>query len=131
MEFGSKRGSTLSVGFCCRNGEVSVSPQSSLTDFVENGLRDLSALTEAEREVYVALDREGTPVRQLARETDRRPGTVGNLLERARACASTIAKERCPTHGDPAGCGETYRLFGELGVRDHPGLEGTECTETS
>jgi DNA-directed RNA polymerase specialized sigma24 family protein len=61
-----------------------VSPQSSLTDFCEDGLRDLSELTEAEREVYVAVEREGVAVRELARETDRRPGTVGNLLKRAR-----------------------------------------------
>lgn len=61
-----------------------MSPQLSLSDFDESGLRDLSDLTEAEREVYIAVEREGVPVRQLARETDRRPGTVGNLLKRAR-----------------------------------------------
>jgi DNA-directed RNA polymerase specialized sigma24 family protein len=61
-----------------------VSPQLSLTDFDDNGLRDLSALTDAEREAYVAVERQSVPVRQLARETDRRPGTVGNLLKRAR-----------------------------------------------
>ncbi len=61
-----------------------MSPQSSLFDFEADGLRDLSELTEAEREVYVAVEREGKAVRQVARETDRRPGTVGNLLKRAR-----------------------------------------------
>jgi len=39
---------------------------------------------EAEHEVYVAAECEGAAVRELARETDRRPGTVGNLLKRAR-----------------------------------------------
>jgi len=34
--------------------------------------------------VYVAAECEGAAVRELARETDRRPGTVGNLLKRAR-----------------------------------------------
>jgi DNA-directed RNA polymerase specialized sigma24 family protein len=61
-----------------------MSPQSSLFDFEEDGLRDLSELTDAEREVYIAVERDGTPVRQVARATDRRPGTVGNLLKRAR-----------------------------------------------
>lgn len=61
-----------------------MSPQSSLTDFRDDGPRDLSELTEAEREVYVAVGRQGVAVRELARETDRRPGTVGNLLKRAR-----------------------------------------------
>ncbi len=61
-----------------------MSPQSSLLDFGKDGLRDLSELTDAEREVYIAVEREGIPVRQVARETDRRPGTVGNLLKRAR-----------------------------------------------
>jgi DNA-directed RNA polymerase specialized sigma24 family protein len=61
-----------------------VSPQSSLYDFEKSGLRDLSKLTDAEQEVYKAVEREGASVRQLARDTDRRPGTVGNLLKRAR-----------------------------------------------
>ena len=34
--------------------------------------------------MYVAVECEGVAVRELARETDRRPGTVGNLLKRAR-----------------------------------------------
>ena len=61
-----------------------MNPQSSLTDFSEEGLRDLSELTEAEREVHVAVECEGVAVRELARETDRCPDTVGNLLKRAR-----------------------------------------------
>ena len=44
---------------------------------------DLSVLTPAEREAYRACRIEGIGVRQFARETDRRPGTVGNLLARA------------------------------------------------
>ena len=58
--------------------------QLSLFEFEEGELRDLSELTEAERAVYVAVEREGIAVRQLARDTDRRPGTIGNLLKRAR-----------------------------------------------
>lgn len=58
--------------------------QLSLTDFEEDELRDLSELTDAERGVYIAVEREDIPVRQLARETNRRPGTIGNLLKRAR-----------------------------------------------
>ncbi|WP_254524839.1 sigma factor-like helix-turn-helix DNA-binding protein [Natrinema caseinilyticum] len=46
---------------------------------------DLSALTEAEREAYVACRENGVGVRELARRTDRRPGTIGNLLSRAEA----------------------------------------------
>ena len=61
-----------------------MSPQSSLFDFEADGLRDLSELTEAGREVYIAVERERKAVRQVACETDRRPGTVGTLLKRAR-----------------------------------------------
>lgn len=39
-----------------------MSPQSSPFDFEEDVLRDLSDLSEAEREVYIAVEREGTPV---------------------------------------------------------------------
>lgn len=45
---------------------------------------DLSALTPAEKEVYQAVHREGYGVREYARKTGRVPGTVGNLLGRAR-----------------------------------------------
>jgi len=44
---------------------------------------DLSVLTEAEREAYRAVRIDGTGPRPFARETDRSPGTVGNLLARA------------------------------------------------
>ena len=57
--------------------------QSSLSEF-GIGPRDLSDLTNAEREAWVAIERGGQGVREFARETDRAPGTVGNLLARAR-----------------------------------------------
>lgn len=41
-------------------------------------------LTEAEREVYVAVDEGEFGPREYARETERSPGTVGDLLSRAR-----------------------------------------------
>ncbi len=44
---------------------------------------DLSGLTDAEREAYVVCRENGVGVREFARRTDRRPGTVGNLLARA------------------------------------------------
>ena len=57
-----------------------MSPQQSLFDYE----RDLSHLTDAEREVYEAVERGEYGVREYARRTDRQPGTVGNLLARAR-----------------------------------------------
>ncbi|DAC85256.1 sigma factor-like helix-turn-helix DNA-binding protein [Natrinema versiforme] len=45
---------------------------------------DLEQLTEAEREVYESTVLGEYGVREYGRETDRRPGTVGNLLARAR-----------------------------------------------
>ncbi|MBX0304744.1 RNA polymerase sigma factor [Haloarcula salinisoli] len=57
-----------------------MSPQSSLFDYEP----DLSALTEAEREVYEAVGMGQYGPREYARETGRSPGTVGNLLRRAR-----------------------------------------------
>lgn len=57
-----------------------MSPQSSLFDYEP----DLSVLTEAEREVYEAVGMGQYGPREYARETDRAPGTVGNLLRRAR-----------------------------------------------
>lgn len=57
------------------------SEQATLVDFGP----DLRPLTEAEREAYVACRIEGTGVREFARDTDRRPGTIGNLLARAEA----------------------------------------------
>jgi DNA-directed RNA polymerase specialized sigma24 family protein len=56
--------------------------QATLHDF-EAG--DLSTLTTAEREVFVAVERSGRGVREYARQTDRSPGTVSNLLRRARS----------------------------------------------
>lgn len=44
---------------------------------------DLSVLTDAEREAYEAVRVDGAGVREYARRTDRRPGTIGNLLARA------------------------------------------------
>jgi DNA-directed RNA polymerase specialized sigma24 family protein len=41
-------------------------------------------LTEAEREAYQAVEESGWGVRAWARYTGRSPGTVGNLLQRAR-----------------------------------------------
>ncbi|ACV10991.1 RNA polymerase, sigma-24 subunit, ECF subfamily [Halorhabdus utahensis DSM 12940] len=45
---------------------------------------DLSALTPAEKDAYEAVEIEDYGVREFARKTGRRPGTVGNLLSRAR-----------------------------------------------
>jgi DNA-directed RNA polymerase specialized sigma24 family protein len=45
---------------------------------------DLSELTDAEREVYEAVEQDGYGMREFARKTGRSPGTVGNLLTRAR-----------------------------------------------
>ncbi|QGN06151.1 sigma-70 family RNA polymerase sigma factor [Halorhabdus sp. CBA1104] len=45
---------------------------------------DLSALTPAERDAYEAVEIEDYGVREFARKTGRKPGTVGNLLSRAR-----------------------------------------------
>lgn len=46
---------------------------------------DLSALTDAERDAYESVRYGEFGVREYARETERRPGTVGNLLARADA----------------------------------------------
>lgn len=54
--------------------------QSSLSHYEE----DLSGLSEAQREVYQAVEQDGYGVREYARKTGRAPGTVGNLLRRAR-----------------------------------------------
>lgn len=45
---------------------------------------DLSELTEAEREAYNACELGDMGPREYARFTDRSPGTVSNLLKRAR-----------------------------------------------
>jgi DNA-binding CsgD family transcriptional regulator len=44
---------------------------------------DLSALTPAERDAYNAVRRGEYGPREFARQTDRSPGTVSNLLARA------------------------------------------------
>jgi len=57
-----------------------VTYQSSLFHYED----DLSALTDAEREVYEAVVQDDYGNREYARKTGRSAGTVGNLLERAR-----------------------------------------------
>ncbi|MFP8891479.1 RNA polymerase subunit sigma-24 [Natrialbaceae archaeon A-CW2] len=57
------------------------SEQASLVDFGP----DLSMLTDAERKAYVACREKDVGVREFARRTNRRPGTIGNLLARAEA----------------------------------------------
>ena len=57
-----------------------MTPQASLGQFAA----DAANLTAAEREVYDAIEKNGRSVRAYARRTDRAPGTVGNLLRRAR-----------------------------------------------
>jgi DNA-directed RNA polymerase specialized sigma24 family protein len=59
---------------------VAVTYQSSLVEFEA----DLSGLSEAQREVFQAVEQDGYGVREYARKTGRSPGTVGNLLRRAR-----------------------------------------------
>ncbi|AHG00334.1 RNA polymerase subunit sigma-24 [Halostagnicola larsenii XH-48] len=53
--------------------------QATLGDFEP----DLSALTDAEREAFRAVRIDGTGVREYSRQTNRQPGTIGNLLARA------------------------------------------------
>lgn len=55
--------------------------QSSLCQYER---QNLSTLTDAEREVYEAVEEGEYGPREYARKTDRVPGTVGNLLGRAR-----------------------------------------------
>ena len=45
---------------------------------------DLSELSETEREVFQAVEQDSYGVREYARKTGRSPGTIGNLLSRAR-----------------------------------------------
>ena len=54
--------------------------QSSLFEYEE----DLTPLSDAQREVYEAVEQDDFGVREYARKTGRSPGTVGNLLQRAR-----------------------------------------------
>lgn len=55
--------------------------QSNLSEFEAP---DLSDLTRAEYAAWMAVEQGDYGVREYARETDRSPGTVGNLLSRAR-----------------------------------------------
>ena len=59
---------------------VAVTFQSSLFEFEE----DLELLTDAEKEVYEAVEQDGYGMREYARKTGRSARTVGNLLRRAR-----------------------------------------------
>jgi len=59
-----------------------MSPQASLFDYERE--IDLSVLTEAERDAYQAVESGEYGEREYARKTGRSPGTVGNLLRRAR-----------------------------------------------
>lgn len=63
--------------------------QSALREFE----KDLSELTDTEREVYRAVEQDGFGVREYARKSGRKPGTVGNLLARARQKAGGEAGE--------------------------------------
>jgi len=59
---------------------MAVTYQSSLHHFEH----DLSVLSDAEQEAYQAVEQDGYGMREYARKTGRSPGTVGNLLRRAR-----------------------------------------------
>lgn len=52
-----------------------------LDDYLAPGVEQM---TEAEREVYMAIENGSYGPREFARRTERSPGTVGNLLRRAR-----------------------------------------------
>lgn len=78
-----------------------MSPQSSLTDFCEDGLRDPSELTEAEREVYVAVECGGIAVRKLTREPTVARARLGTCSS-GRAFAWPTATSGCRRHGEPA-----------------------------
>lgn len=58
-----------------------MTPQATLGEF---GTDELAPLTEAETDAWTAVEEGEKGVREYARETDRSPGTVGNLLARAR-----------------------------------------------
>lgn len=63
-----------------------MTPQLALDDFADElpDDPDLSVLTDAELSAYETCVLGDHGVREYARETERRPGTVGNLLRRAR-----------------------------------------------
>ena len=52
--------------------------QASLKNF------ERAELTKAERELFAAVEEGDYGMREYARETGRSPGTIGNLLDRAR-----------------------------------------------
>lgn len=58
--------------------------QSRLGEFEDPNVRNLSALSDAERDAYEAVEIDGYGVREYARRTGRSKGTIGNLLRRAR-----------------------------------------------
>lgn len=60
-----------------------MSAQSTLGDFA-TGEDRFSCLTEAEREAYEKVEEGHWGGREFARHTDRSPGTLSNLLRRAR-----------------------------------------------
>lgn len=57
--------------------------QGRLTEYGATDHLDLDRLTGAEKRAYVACRVNGVGVREHARETDRSPGTISNLLRRA------------------------------------------------
>ena len=57
--------------------------QTRLRDFGIDAQIDLTQLTKAERRAYVAIRLNGAGVREHARQTNRSPGTIGNLIRRA------------------------------------------------
>ncbi|MFB6152207.1 MAG: RNA polymerase sigma factor [Haloarculaceae archaeon] len=67
----------------CDRSELISKPCNGLFDYERDG-PGLSRLTDAEREVYEAVDEGEYGPREYARRTDRSPGTVSNLLRRAR-----------------------------------------------
>lgn len=54
------------------------------TDQQQTTMDEYALLTEREREAYKAVEELGFGVREMARHWDVSPGTVGNLLRRAR-----------------------------------------------
>jgi DNA-binding CsgD family transcriptional regulator len=59
-----------------------LTPQATLGEFSRTA--ELSPLTDAEQDAWTAVEQGDRGVREYARETGRSPGTVGNLLARAR-----------------------------------------------
>lgn len=57
--------------------------QGRLTEFGATDRLDLEQLTRAEKRAFIAVRVNGVGVREHARETERSPGTISNLLRRA------------------------------------------------